>query len=129
MLRITQNNVAQGLPLIPNVTLRGISLSVTPAIVSTIMSPKGQLSAPAPVPTSPKQPTDLSALARLIAESAPSLQFVAIDLSAAKDASDAERAWFRVHEVGVGSARKVQKIGEQEGRAIVATMRGFNRYD
>ncbi|KAI0701629.1 hypothetical protein C8Q76DRAFT_771755 [Earliella scabrosa] len=123
------NNVAQGLPLIPNVSLRGISLSVTLAMVSTIMTPKGQPAAPAPVPTAPKQTADLSALARLIAESAPSLQFVAIDLSAAKDASDAERAWFRVHEVGVGNVRKVQKISEQEGRAIVATMRGFNRYD
>ena len=58
-----------------------------------------------------------------------SLQFVAIDLSAARDASAAERAWFRVHEVGSGSARRVQKISEQEGLSIAAKMRAFNRYD
>ena len=85
----------------------------------------------APEPPRPDPPTsvDLAAMARTVAESAPSLRFVAIDLSAAKGSSATERAWFRVHEVGTGSARRIEKISEQEGLAIAAKMRAFNRYD
>lgn len=132
-LRFLQNRVAQGLSLIPNLTIAGITLSITPAIVLSPMTLKPQLSSPDTptlAPTSrPNEPVDLASIARAVAESAPSLQFVAIDLSAARDASAAERAWFRVHEVGSGSARRVQKIGEQEGLSIAGKMRAFNRYD
>ena len=82
------------------------------------------------IPSAPaEKPIDLTALARVVAQSAPSLRFVAIDLSAAKGATPAERAWFRVLEHRVGGVRGVVKVSEEEGRAVAAEMRAFNRYD
>ena len=81
------------------------------------------------IPSAPSEkPIDLTALARVVAQSAPSLRFIAIDLSAAKGATVAERVWFRVLEQKAG-IRGVVKVGEEEGRAIAAEMRAFNRYD
>ena len=74
------------------------------------------------------QPVDLATVAHSIAESAPSLRFVAIDLSPAEGATEAERAYFRVHDTG-RVTRRVERMDAALGRATVATMRGFNRFD
>ncbi|RPD65386.1 hypothetical protein L226DRAFT_455888 [Lentinus tigrinus ALCF2SS1-7] len=121
------HDVSQGLQHISNLSLHGVSLTVTRATVSPF-APKYQSDNYTPSAPSDK-PMDLAALALAVAQSAPSLRFVALDLSAVKGASSAERAWFRVHEPSLEVARKVEKISEEEGRAIVAEMKAFNRYD
>ena len=80
------------------------------------------------VKAAPAQPVDLAALAQAIAESAPSLRFVAIDLSSAMGAAGTERAFFKVHETG-RVTRRVEKTSAAQGEATMAEMRSFNRYD
>ncbi|TBU55112.1 hypothetical protein BD310DRAFT_714265 [Dichomitus squalens] len=124
-----QTRVANALSLLPDFSLLGVSISVTPAFVSVLDTWKAPLTAPEPPRPDPPTTVDFDALARAIAESAPSLRFVAIDLSAAKGSSDGQRAWFRVLEARSGPSRRVVRVGEEEGRAIAERMRGFDRYD
>ncbi|RDX41617.1 hypothetical protein OH76DRAFT_187742 [Lentinus brumalis] len=121
-------DVSQSLQHASNLCIHGITLTVTRATVSPF-APKYQEDAPVARVATPEKSVDLAVLARTVAESAPSLRFIAIDLSPAKGASSAERAWFRVHEPRVGSSRRVEKISEEEGQAIANKMRAFNRYD
>ena len=80
-------------------------------------------------PTTTSEPVDLVALARTIVEHAPSLRFVALDLSSAPggSASKSKQAWFRVYDVG--KQRKVEQVPESEGREMQRKMRSFNRWD
>ena len=84
---------------------------------------------PLPLPEKkPTQPVDLDALARTVAESAPSLRFVAIDLSPAAGSTGSERAYYRVHDTG-RVTRRVERVGAEDGQSTVAKMRAFNQYD
>ena len=126
---IVQTRVANAFALLPDLSLLGVLISVTPALVPVMDAWKAPFMAPEPPRPEPPTSVDLAAMARTLAESAPSLRFVAIDLSAAKGSSATERAWFRVHEVKSSPSRRVVRVGEEEGRAIAEQMRGFNRYD
>lgn len=82
---------------------------------------------PAPMPTVAEEPADLAALARTVAEHAPSLQFIALDMSGAPGAAKDAQAWFRAY--SAGSERKVVKVEEAEGRATMRKMLAMNRWD
>lgn len=82
---------------------------------------------PAPAPTVAEEPADLAALARTVAEHAPSLQFIALDISGAPGAAKDAQAWFRAY--SAGSERKVVKVEETEGRATMRKMLTMNRWD
>lgn len=103
-----------------------MTLSVTPAIVSMAATSKPQ---PVTPPTPPQKAVDVAALARSVADSVPSLQFVTVDLSGARGGNAADHGCFRVLESATGSARKVLKISEEEGLAAATKMRAYNRYD
>ncbi|PIL27405.1 hypothetical protein GSI_10553 [Ganoderma sinense ZZ0214-1] len=122
-----QARVANAFSLVPDLSLLGISLSVTPVVVSAM----NRLKPYAGTPDAPRsdESRDLMGLVRALAASSPSLKFVAIDLSPAKGSSLAERAWFRVFEVKDSRSRHVVKISEKEGSALAEKMRAFNRYD
>ncbi|KAI8986831.1 hypothetical protein BD414DRAFT_415739 [Trametes punicea] len=108
--------------------LLGISLSVTPLIPPMVLSHilKGG-NEPEPVPDVRSERADLAALAREVAQHAPSLSFIALDLSAAPDAAEDEKAFFRV--LDLGARREVKRISEAEGLEMVRKMRAFNRWD
>ena len=126
---IVQTRVANALALLPDLSLLGVSISVTPALVPVMDAWKAPFMAPEPPRPEPPMSVDLATMARTVAENAPSLRFVAIDLSSAKGSSHTERAWFRVHEVKSSPSRQIARVSEEEGRAIAEQMRGFNRYD
>ncbi|KAI0659065.1 hypothetical protein C8Q70DRAFT_1045314 [Cubamyces menziesii] len=112
------------------IPILGISLSITPSI--PLMIVPSALKASHEIirtPTTTSEPVDLVALARTIVEHAPSLRFVALDLSSAPggSASKSKQAWFRVYDVG--KQRKVEQVSESEGREIQRKMRSFNRWD
>ncbi|EIW55865.1 uncharacterized protein TRAVEDRAFT_39007 [Trametes versicolor FP-101664 SS1] len=110
------------------VPLLGVALSVTPAIPSMpVFSSLKPSYEPAPAPTVAEEPADLAALARTVAEHAPSLQFIALDISGAPGAAKDAQAWFRAY--SAGSERKVVKVEETEGRATMRKMLTMNRWD
>ena len=116
--------------MLPTLAMLGLSISVTPAVVpaATAWKPGANIALPPMPQKAPAQPVDLAALAQVIAESAPTLQFVTIDLSSAPGATSSDRAWFQVHETG-RTTRRMEKTSAAEGAATVARMRAFNRFD
>ncbi|KAI0635040.1 hypothetical protein C8Q77DRAFT_1054954 [Trametes polyzona] len=114
------------------IPLLGVSISVTPAIPAmTIASALKPNYVPTPVatPASQDDQPDLDALALMFAERAPSLQFIALDLSAAPGAavSEGAKAWYRAY--NAGSQRRVVKLDEAEGMEMSRKMRVLNRWD
>ncbi|KAI0646190.1 hypothetical protein C8Q79DRAFT_651616 [Trametes meyenii] len=122
MTRVTNTLATLQVPLL------GLSLSVTPSIppmiVSSTLKPSG---APTPAHTVRTEPVDMTALARSLAERIHSLQFVALDLSAAPGATEGEKAWFRAYDAG--AERRVERVPEVEGREMSKKMRMLNRWD
>ncbi|KAI0826969.1 hypothetical protein BC628DRAFT_186154 [Trametes gibbosa] len=124
------------------VPLLGISLSVTSAIprmaVRNVLKPfVYSTPAPTPVPTRPSSPApftspqeegvDITAIARTLAEHAPSLRFISLDLSAAPESNKDASARFCAYDAG--AARKVAQMDDAEGTAVLTKMFALNRWD
>ncbi|KAL7284280.1 hypothetical protein ACG7TL_001563 [Trametes sanguinea] len=110
------------------VPILGLSLSVTPSIPPMSIPHTFKWGeSPAHEPTVPAEAVDLTKLAWTVAEHAPSLQFVSLDLSKAAGAAENEKAWFRVYDAG--ARREVVRMNEVEGRDVERKMRAFNRWD
>lgn len=124
---ISQTRVANALSTL-QAPLLGLALSATPSIphmhIPTSSKSSYEL---VPAPTANTESIDLAALARTVAEHAPSLRLVVLDLSAAPGAAAGEKAWFRAYDVG--SERRVVRLGAAEGRQAEDVMRAFNRWD
>ena len=124
---IEQIRIANALSLLPSLSLLGVSLSVTPVVVSAMNRLKPQPSIPEL--SKSNEPRNLVGLARAVAAGSPSLRFIVIDLSSAKGSTPADRAWFRVFDVKDSRSPHVVRISEVEGRVLAEKMRAFNRYD
>ncbi|KAH9919441.1 uncharacterized protein BXZ73DRAFT_104915 [Epithele typhae] len=103
-----RGSVSSALALVPFLNLRGLSLSVTPAVLLRLWW-KAEGERP-PAPPEAIRTVDFHAIAQAVAESAPSLQFITIDLT-------------RQREPWIGACFVLA------GAATVARMRAFNQYD
>ncbi|KAI9067788.1 hypothetical protein FKP32DRAFT_1609246 [Trametes sanguinea] len=110
------------------IPILGLSLAVTPSIPPMSIPHVFKWGdSPADEPTAPTEAIDLAKLARTIAEHAPSLRFVSLDLSRAAGAAEDQKAWFRMY--NAGAKREVERMSETEGREVERKMRAFNRWD
>ncbi|OBZ77903.1 hypothetical protein A0H81_02138 [Grifola frondosa] len=86
--------------------------------------PKDHLSATAP---------SLDALARTIAEAVPTLQYVGLQPHGQRAYNVYDPEWFRASSTvtgrGDGSARRVERVGAEEGLSVQRTMQALDRYD